>query len=394
MPYDLATAKRFVGQNKLRELLQIPIGIKGVELEKACRRARVLYHPDRGGDPELASLIGGAVDALLQEEHQKPIFCSRSSPDYTQFLNVIRDCVAKTIAQADDCLSEVGQPDRKVVCTSKRLCKCSVHCIERLKLELRSVRHVIKKGLDVIGDACKYSSRSEHESCSELQHLVSEARQVEGRCNSRMHRFEQTLATNRRDKLKNEPVSLHLNKSDRHQEQHDHIDAMKENGHVQQKSEETENEPQTTNDSREDAPCKFPKTPVWPKAHKSDKGKKLEGLYIAYYKARNKRRMRIQRGQDPKDVDGEMADLLHQAWQVTTTLNFEDCPSNFPPACLWQRQGLEAESEIKRLWKSYRKVGNNRSLRIVRGQTADDLDKQIKLIRQSAWQLVQPKPGP
>ncbi len=65
---QLANAKRLLDQGRLRELLEIPEGAHGVQLEKLCKAARVKYHPDKGGCPELASLIGAAVDRLLEEE--------------------------------------------------------------------------------------------------------------------------------------------------------------------------------------------------------------------------------------------------------------------------------------------------------------------------------------
>ena len=64
------------------------------------------------------------------------------------------------------------------------------------------------KGLAVIQDAHKYTTRVEHDLRSEIQHLVAEARRVEGRCCSRIHMFEQTLATKRQEASEHDAQSL------------------------------------------------------------------------------------------------------------------------------------------------------------------------------------------
>jgi hypothetical protein len=68
---DLATAKWLLEQKRLRELLQIPEGVQGAQLEKLCKAARVMHHRDKGGSPELASVIGAAVDKLLEWERTR-----------------------------------------------------------------------------------------------------------------------------------------------------------------------------------------------------------------------------------------------------------------------------------------------------------------------------------
>ena len=202
MTVDLATAKRLLAQMKLRELLGIPQGVRGQELEKACKKARVQHHPDKGGDPELASVIGAAVDELLEQElNSQPSFASFTYNDtrttfkhvtiFEILLQEAKQWLNTSLTQARACLDEVGYADSLPDCIQNKSCKCAAHGIQRLQNELKSLSYAISVGLNSIGKASAFTTKVEFDLCSELQHLISEARDVEGKSNDRAKLLQQ-----------------------------------------------------------------------------------------------------------------------------------------------------------------------------------------------------------
>jgi hypothetical protein len=65
---DLRRASWLFERQAHLELLAAPPGLSGNALEKACRRARALHHPDRGGDPGVAAIVNAAADAVLARD--------------------------------------------------------------------------------------------------------------------------------------------------------------------------------------------------------------------------------------------------------------------------------------------------------------------------------------
>lgn len=59
---------------------------------------------------------------------------------------------------------------------------------------------------------------------------------------------------------------------------------------------------------------------------------------------------------------------------------------HFPRATLWlQKREPEKAKRLQDLWKDYRKVCNNRSMRSQRGHSTADLDEQVQQLKRNAW---------
>ena len=197
------TAKRLLQQGKLRELLEVPANAVGVDLEKACRAARVRHHPDKGGCHELACIIDEAIRSLketAQGSVTKPNF-----PWKAKFVYVVvseheatlrKECqiLESGITNAIDCLEKCGYGDNRPPCSESCDCHCTGHNALRLRNSVQSLDVLISWAEDALNEANYASNVGSGEELllmGVLQDLIEKSKGIKHRCNTRANLFDE-----------------------------------------------------------------------------------------------------------------------------------------------------------------------------------------------------------
>jgi hypothetical protein len=161
---DLATAKRLLEQGRLRELLQIPEGARGAQLEKLCKVARVKCHPDRGGCAKLAAVVGAAVDKILEQEGLREPAYASSAPVYETMLSFHLETLQESLQGVTECMGGT-MPNTRV-----------------LKRKLKDLAESIAAAAKCVEGRLQFTTSIERDLCQELLELLVDARRAEEEC--------------------------------------------------------------------------------------------------------------------------------------------------------------------------------------------------------------------
>ena len=207
---DLARATLLTQQGRLRELLGVPANARGAELRKALRAARCRYHPDKGGDPRVASVINAAADKLKDSEGLSNSASSTpaawqsaptsSTPAAWQSAPTFSDTAAKLLREIK-ILEDACQSAGKLVeesgcgwnltkfCSEGGACECSGCIARRLQSEGERLQVLIDWAVEF---PPRWPVRSPAESLlkDRLQQAIARALSHRQTCQARAKMFE------------------------------------------------------------------------------------------------------------------------------------------------------------------------------------------------------------
>ena len=334
MTMDLATAKRLVQQERLRELLGVAANAQGKELRKACRLARARHHPDKGGNHELAVIINAAVDELLRDPSQgatpyiyRTAFVSR--PLYTNWLRNTCQLIAKSTKEVAYCIEKCGYGSQLPKCSRIGDCLCAKCCYVALQCMYTTACNRIQGAQEVLQVTSTADTEEELRLIQKLRQELSHASDIAHKCKVRATLF---FDLGRRPKPK-------------------------------KPREVEQQEPQTI--TSEVLGSVVPEQLEQTQPQSSDTGAAAEEY------------------QDNHE-EGTGAEMPAETQGQTVATSY------FPRASVGlQKREPEKALRLKQLWYEYRKVSNTRRMRVQRGHSATDLDEQLDLLKQIAWHLVQ-----
>ena len=325
---NLASAQRLFEEGRLYELLQVPANAHGKELERACKLARVRHHPDKGGNHDLACLIDSAIKKLLSR-------CSNQSrattPSYINLLDDAHHLLNGAIKTTEECIDRCGYGDNLPPCSRTGSCYCATNNIAHLQ----AVRIVLHSRMswahEVLQQSCTACTQEEFHLIRKLQEELERATDIARKCLSRVSLFE---ALGRQPRQKRQrPV-----------EQPDPCTGTSMDSASSASSEQLPQDMDTGPGEEE---------------------------------------------QDQEMPAGTNPQAEEQQNQESPTDSLSQTASYFPRVSVWLKQREpEKATKLKQMWCEYRKVWNNRRMRIQRGCSVDDLDEQAKCLRQTAWQYL------
>ena len=366
---DLARATFLFQEGRLRELLGIPAKVQGVQLQKAIRTARFLHHPDKGGDPKVASVVNAAADMLQEDKGCDKSYNTatfqQSEPTTATKLQREIEILKNTCQNAAKLLEACGEgQDCDKFCCESSSCRCSF-CIAT---RLRKQREDLVVLIDWAVSHCPFwrvGTADEELLKQRLQKTLNEARTLQWTCEARAVTFEDLQEKQWRQEQQSWQGTKVTSEANESEERAAPLETPCANEPLSKRRPKKQRcaaqpEPQATTsaDSASSPPEQQQRTE--PSAE-----------------------------EQCQETPAETRPCVEEEQQNEELLVLGQVPAYFPRASAWLKQ-REPEKAIKlaHMWCEYRKNWNLRRMRIQRKLPLNDLDERATLLKQSAWQFV------